>query len=829
MAPSKRKKIFEEIRAERGELGLVQVSAFGTEGTKSAILTACRGYRSKEYPNGIDTDDAKYFSSLIPQERGFLWSLSDVVYGNEEKERKPVTTFIKEMEKYPGLLDIVFGIEGLICKRSEHASGVIMYDKFPFETACFMRTPKGTLVTQYDLHDAESAGDIKYDFLLTETSDKIIECFELLQEDNQINQGDIKNLYDNYLHPEKINTENPVLWQHLEAGDVLDVFQFNSGAGLAIAKKIKPKNPIEMTSANALMRLMSEKGRESLQDRYARIKHNGIQEFEKEMTLKGIDDDLKELMHKYCDEYYGCVPTQELMMMMLMEENFANFSLAEANAARKIVAKKKMDEIPKLRAQVFSRFKDKDFATYFWDIVVRPSLGYAFSVNHSLPYSFVGLQTIELASKFDPIYWNTACLIVNTGSLSEESNESTDYSKLAKAIGDIRERGISVSLADINKSNFKFRPDKENNTILFGLKGMNQVGTDVVNQIIENRPYESFYDFLNKTNIPKQPMISLIKGGAFDCFGDRKRIMVTYIWLTCKRKRELNLRNLGQLIKEDLIPAEMHWEQSIFEFTRYLKTYCKVNDEYFKLDERAISFYTQHFSYDDLLCQDNELFLNQKYWDKIYQKEMDIFRDWIKSNHSTLLEIVNKKAFLEDWNKYALGTISAWEMESLCFYYHDHELKNLDCEKYGIVDFKQLPEEPPVIRYQSWNGRQIPIYEIQTIAGTCLAKDKTKSIVTLLTTSGVVNVKFRKEYFSLFDKQISEKQEDGTKKVKEKSWFSRGSKIIVKGIRKGDDFIVKKYNSTPGHQLYKINSINEDTGEIEITSARYGEEQISED
>ena len=573
---------------------------------------------------------------------------------------------------------------------------------------------------------------------------------------------------------------------------------------------------------------MSEKGRESLQDRYARIKRNGLQEFEKEMTLKGIDDDLKQLMHHYCDEYYGCVPTQELMMMMLMEENFANFSLAEANSARKIVAKKKMDEIPKLKEQVFSRFKDKEFATYFWEIVVQPSLGYAFSINHSLPYSFVGLQTIELANKFDPIYWNTACLIVNTGSLSEENNESTDYSKLAKAIGDIRERGISVSLADINKSNFKFKPDIEHNTILFGLKGMNQVGTEVVNQIIENRPYSSFYDFLRKTNIPKQPMISLIKGGAFDCFGDRRKIMVIYIWLTCKRKKELNLRNLGQLIKEDLVPTNLSKQQSIFEFTRYLKACCKYDDEYYLLDERAMNFYLDNYSYDDLICNDNQLFLNQKFWDKIYQKEMDYFRNWIRENHNLLLDTINRKAFLEDWNKYATGSISAWEMESLCFYYHDHELKNLDCDKYGIVNFKDLPEEPPVIRYQNWNGRQIPIYEIQTIAGTCLAKDKTKSTVTLLTTSGVVNVKFRKEYFSLFDRQISEKQDDGTKKVKEKSWFGRGNKIIVKGIRRGDDFIVKKYSSTPGHQLYKINSINESTGEIEITSSRYGEENEEE-
>ena len=112
LAPSKRPAIFDAIRRERGELGLIQVATFGTEGTKSAILTACRGYRSEDYPDGIDVDLAQYMSSLVPQERGFLWSINDVVYGNEEKDRRPVAPFIREVNNYPGLLDIIMSIEG---------------------------------------------------------------------------------------------------------------------------------------------------------------------------------------------------------------------------------------------------------------------------------------------------------------------------------------------------------------------------------------------------------------------------------------------------------------------------------------------------------------------------------------------------------------------------------------------------------------------------------------------------------------------------------------------------------------------------------------------
>ena len=158
LSPSRRKLIFKRIRDERGELNLIQVSTFGTEGTRSAIQTACRGYRSSEYPDGIDNDIALYMSSLIPQERGFLWSLDEVVNGNEEKGRKPVKAFIQEVEKYPGLLDIMTSIEGLISRRGQHASGVMLYNNSPFETNAIMRSPNGDLTTQFDLHDSEALG-----------------------------------------------------------------------------------------------------------------------------------------------------------------------------------------------------------------------------------------------------------------------------------------------------------------------------------------------------------------------------------------------------------------------------------------------------------------------------------------------------------------------------------------------------------------------------------------------------------------------------------------------------------------------------------------------
>jgi len=147
LAPSKRPEIFKRIREERGELNVLQVCTFGTEGTRSAIAAAGRGYRSEKYPDGLEVEITQYLSSLVPMERGFLWSIDEVINGNVEKDRKPVQAFIDEVSKYPGLLELIQSIEGLICRRGIHASGVILYNNSPFETNAIMRSPDGTLTT----------------------------------------------------------------------------------------------------------------------------------------------------------------------------------------------------------------------------------------------------------------------------------------------------------------------------------------------------------------------------------------------------------------------------------------------------------------------------------------------------------------------------------------------------------------------------------------------------------------------------------------------------------------------------------------------------------
>ena len=560
-------------------------------------------------------------------------------------------------------------------------------------------------------------------------------------------------------------------------------------------------------------------------DKYVKFKNN-IQLWYNEMTRAGLTPEEQKILEPYFKQSYGVPPSQEQLMKMLMDEKICGFTLAEANAARKIVGKKQMDKIPKLHNDVLNKASSSNLGKYVWENGIGPQMGYSFSIIHALAYSFVGMQTLYLATNFNSIYWNTACLIVMSGALEEEdgSSDTTNYTKIAKAIGAIRNENIKVSLVDINKSMFGFIPDVKNNEILFGLKGMVNVGDDLVQTIIEKRPYISIKDFYYKVQPGKRAMVSLIKGGAFDSMMSRREAMAWFLWETCDKKSRLTLQNMPGLIRYNLLPEDTEervMARRVYEFNRYLKAICKLSktDSVYYLDERAINFLTE-LQLDGLIeTEPNAFMLNIKKWDKYYQKWMDIFRNWIADSKDSILQTLNEKIFKEEWDKYAKGTISAWEMEALCFYYGPHELEHINYGKYGITPYHQIPSEPVVDRTFEKNGRTIILYKLYKICGTCIAKDKTKSSVSLLTTSGVVNVKFRKEYFSLFDKQISQKDEKGDKHVVEKSWFNRGSMIMVQGIKTEDGFMAKKYNSSQGHQLYKIDSIDA-KGDIVLRNTR---------
>ena len=356
---------------------------------------------------------------------------------------------------------------------------------------------------------------------------------------------------------------------------------------------------------------------------------------------------------------------------------------------------------------------------------------------------------------------------------------------------------------------------------VFGIKGISRINNDLAKAIIDNRPYKSLNDFLNKVKINKVSTVNLIKAGCFDGLEgkDRIQIMKDYIDSISDKKKRLTLQNMQMLIRENCIPNEYINQVHVFNFNKYLKNFKSLIN--YILDERAMNFYEKKYDM-DLISQDDKgnFVIKQNDWDKIYKKEMAGIKEELKTNED-ILNNLNKKLFDAMWNKYAEGSISKWEMDSVNFYYHQHELAHIDKERYHIKDYNELPEEPEVETvWTTKDGKEIPIFKLNRICGTVIDKNKTKNIVMLLTDSGVVSVKIYRAQFSKYDKQISVKDEvTGKKTIIERSWFKRGNKLMIAGIRRGDNFVPKVYKSSNGLFEYPIELITDIDNEGLITVA----------
>jgi len=289
-----------------------------------------------------------------------------------------------------------------------------------------------------------------------------------------------------------------------------------------------------------------------------------------------------------------------------------------------------------------------------------------------------------------------------------------------------------------------------------------------------------------------------------------------------------------------LIPTNLKDEMKFYNFREYLMSMSKKQDEHSKTimwyrihdeesesdTEYANNFFMVHFA--------NEMEENRDYkydeegyllvalgtprkgsFESIYKIKIAQLNKWITTEEC--IETYTEIVFQNIKNDSMGGTISSWEMESMNYYYNSHELIDIDKEKYGVVEFKDLPENPEVIGFTKYKGLQYPKFQLNRIVGTVLDRDKNKHSVTLLTPDGVVVLKFYSGQFSFYDKTISKDigvaDEDGKikKVVLESGWFQRGNLLMVTGFRRGDIFKPKRYkNSIYQHALSKIVEIRED-------------------
>lgn len=116
---------------------------------------------------------------------------------------------------------------------------------------------------------------------------------------------------------------------------------------------------------------MGEKGKERPLDRYCRIKED-INRWYREVKEVGLTEEEIKILEPYYVPNYGVPASQEDLMLVCLDPKLAHFTLKEANAARKIVAKKHMGEIPELHKKFVDQCPNARLGEYVWETTMGP-------------------------------------------------------------------------------------------------------------------------------------------------------------------------------------------------------------------------------------------------------------------------------------------------------------------------------------------------------------------------------------------------------------------------------------------------------------------------
>lgn len=813
---NRRGQILQSMKDRYSSRRVLNIATFSTEGSRSALLSAARGM-------GIDSSEVNYLTSLMPVDRGFTWSLSQCFFGDKDG-KKPVKELVNAVAKYESLRDTALKIEGLIKSRSVHASGIYIFSGDYTEQNAMMKSNSGHSTTQFSMQDSDYMGALKIDALTVQGIDRIRTAMDLLVEHNFIEgKESLRATYDAYLHPDVLEYKDEEMWGKVANNEIPDLFQFDTSVGSQCAKKSKPTTVEELAAANSLMRLMAEDGAEQPIDKFVRHKGN-IQEWYDEMEEYELTSGEVEILKEHLGKVYGVSSSQEEMMLLLMDQRICGFSVAEANFARSVVGKKKMDKIPEVKEMIYTMgIASQNLRKYIYDTQISPQLGYSFSDLHSTGYSLIALQEMNLAHLYPRVFWDVACLTVSAGADEDnDHNKATNYGRVAAGIGKLKEYGVRVTLPSINRANFGFTPDVEKSQIVFGLKGINGVNDDLIHTLIANRPYASFEDFhqrMYETKIvTRGQALQLIKAGCFNEFNTQTEIMKQFLVKEVDVKTTLNGQNMQRAINLGLFNTpEYQQYQDYYNFRKYLTkkvhehlTNPKSRVFILEKDDDIELFYRLFDGVEPYGYHGNGLLIEEKGFTKDYDAKMLPVKELL-----TDIEFVrsyNNAQFFEKWHEFASGTVESWQMESVSFFADKHQLDYADQGRYGIVDFNSLSEIPVVLSENTAkNGRVYKNLELSTIAGVVLDKNKNSKSFVLLTSTGIVNCRTHAGGFSHYDRQIKFNGQT------EKGYFTRGTLLLVQGFRRDDTFVLKSGRGS--HTINKILDIRSD-GSLSLQADR---------
>ncbi len=418
----------------------------------------------------------------------------------EAKKQEPRLKEVEENDpQIRRLMEIAGKLEGLNRHASTHAAGVVISDR---PLTDFLPLYKGSIddvVTQFDMKAVEKIGLIKFDFLGLKTLTVIHDALKIIR---RTRKEDLNIL--------SIPLNDPLVYQLLCKADSAGIFQLESEGMKDLMVRLKPSTFEDLIALVALYRP-------------GPLGSGMVDDFiNRKQGKTAIVYDLPQLK-SILEDTYGVIVYQEQVMQIA--SLLAGYTLGEADILRRAMGKKKPEEMASQQVRFLQGCLERKIprqkAERIFELMAKFA-EYGFNKSHSAAYALVSYQTAYLKAHYRVEYM--AALL---------TNEMHDTDKILEYIQDCRAHNLNILPPDINESDYGFSVI-DDQTIRYGLGALKNVGEGAIESIVvirtsRGKKFDSFLNFIESLDFKKinrRVLESLIKAGALDQFGSRRKAMM---------------------------------------------------------------------------------------------------------------------------------------------------------------------------------------------------------------------------------------------------------------------------------------------------------------
>ena len=470
----RRGEVIEYVTKKYGADHVAQIVTFGTLATRAAIRDVGRAM-------GMPYAQVDAVAKLVPSD--FHITIEQAV--NKSKE---LSALMAENPQVNELIETAKQVEGMPRNTSTHAAGVVITHN-PVSSYVPLATNDGVPVTQYIMTTLEELGLLKMDFLGLRT-------LTVIDDAAKAAGVDIDNI--------PIDNDKDV-YNLFSRGQTEGIFQFESSGMKQMLINLKPTALEDLIAATSLYR----PGPAKQIDTFVENSHNP-------QKVTYITEALKPIL----ENTYGCVVYQEQVMQIFRE--LAGYSYGRADIVRRAMSKKKIDVMQRERETFINGCNDNGIDENAANLIfdqMSDFAKYAFNKSHAACYALVAYRTAYLKCHY-PAQFMAALMT----SVLDQSNKIARYTAECKRIG------LRLGPPDINTSMKGFTANGK--VINYGLLGIKNVGSDFVDEIVEERKNGHFTDLMDfckrmqDGHFNRRSVESLIRCGALDCFDTNRRQML---------------------------------------------------------------------------------------------------------------------------------------------------------------------------------------------------------------------------------------------------------------------------------------------------------------